>query len=99
PRAGRPSVTAPGGFGVTRTAPVSIDVRTGPLHLTGHAIHVAYRDPFRIARSEGGEGMTSVLVELRHDDWPDLVGYGEGYHDAYYGETADTIAVVLPLRS
>ena len=88
---------APGGLGVTATGAAIIDVRSGPLHLRGRAIHVPYRDPFRIARSEGGDGMTSVIVELRHADWPDLVGYGEGYPDAYYGETVDTIAVVLPL--
>ena len=41
--------------------------------------------------------MTSVIVELRHPAWPDLVGYGEGYPDAYYGETPETIGVVLPL--
>ncbi len=41
--------------------------------------------------------MTSVIVELRHADWPDLVGYGEGYPDAYYGETVDTVQVVLPM--
>src|ERR1019366_1770894 len=51
----------------------------------------------RIARVHGGEGMSSMIVELRNDAWPDLVGYGEGYPDAYYGETLETIAVVLPL--
>ena len=90
---------APGGLGVTATGAAIIDVRSGPLHLRGEAIHVAYRDPFRIARSEGGEAMTSVIVELRHADWPDLVGYGEGYPDAYYGETVDTIAVVLAMAN
>jgi len=59
-----------------------------------------YRDPFRIARSHGsGAGATSVLVELRDTaDGPDgHVGLGEGYPDAYYGETPATIGVVLPL--
>ncbi len=41
--------------------------------------------------------MSSVVVELRNPAWPDLVGYGEGYPDAYYGETLETIATVLPL--
>ena len=69
----------------------------GPLTLVANSIFVPYRDPFRIARSHGGDGMTSVIVELRHADWPELVGYGEGYPDAYYGETVETIEAVLPL--
>lgn len=59
-----------------------------------------YRDPFRIARTHGaGGGATSVLLELRDSaDGPDgPVGLGEGYPDAYYGETPETIAVVLPI--
>jgi L-Ala-D/L-Glu epimerase len=76
---------------------VNLETTAGPLSLTAHSIFVPYREPFRIARSHGGAGMTSVIVELRHDDWPGLVGYGEGYPDAYYGETLDTIGAVLPL--
>jgi L-alanine-DL-glutamate epimerase-like enolase superfamily enzyme len=75
----------------------SLDVRSGPLRLTGRVIRVPYRDPFRIARSHHDEGMTSVIVELTHGDWPGLVGYGEGYPDAYYGETVDTVQAILPL--
>ena len=41
--------------------------------------------------------MTSVIVEVTHADWPGIVGYGEGYPDAYYGETVETIRAVLPL--
>jgi L-alanine-DL-glutamate epimerase-like enolase superfamily enzyme len=59
------------------------------------------RDPFVIARSAHGEGrsVTTVVAELRDDrDGPDgPVGLGEGYPDAYYGETPDTMAVVAPL--
>ena len=69
----------------------------GPLTLTGRAIHLPYRDPFRIARSHEDSGMTSVIVEVTHADWPGIVGYGEGYPDAYYGETVETIRAVLPL--
>src|SRR6185295_17968010 len=73
-------------------------VASGSLRLEARSIFVPYREPFRIARSHGGGGgMTSVIVELRHDDLPDLVGYGEGYPDAYYGETVETIEAVLPL--
>jgi L-alanine-DL-glutamate epimerase-like enolase superfamily enzyme len=67
------------------------------LQLSSEIIHLPYREPFRIARVHGGEGMSSMIVELRNDAWPDLVGYGEGYPDAYYGETLETIGVVLPL--
>ena len=67
------------------------------LELTSEVIRLPYREPFRIARSHGGDGMSSVIVELRNPAWPGLVGYGEGYPDAYYGETLETIGVVLPL--
>ncbi len=67
------------------------------LSLTSEIIRLPYREPFRIARAHGGAGMSSMIVELRNDAWPDLVGYGEGYPDAYYGETLETIEVVLPL--
>jgi L-Ala-D/L-Glu epimerase len=67
------------------------------LGLTSEIIRLPYREPFRIARAHGGDGMSSVVVELRNPSWPGLVGYGEGYPDAYYGETLETIGVVLPL--
>jgi L-alanine-DL-glutamate epimerase-like enolase superfamily enzyme len=66
-----------------------------------HRVHrIPFRDPFRIARAdesnETGVAVT-VIVELRSADHPGLIGYGEGFPDAYYGETAETIAAVLPL--
>ena len=67
------------------------------LELASEIIRLPYREPFRIARAHGGDGMSSMLVELRHPEWPSLVGYGEGYPDAYYGETLETIDVVLRL--
>jgi L-Ala-D/L-Glu epimerase / N-acetyl-D-glutamate racemase len=76
---------------------VNLAIASGPLRLEARSIFVPYRDPFRIARSHGDDGMTSVIVELRHDELPDLVGYGEGYPDAYYGEAVATIEAVLPL--
>lgn len=58
------------------------------------------RDPFVIARSSHGAGrsVTTVVAELRDDaDGPDgPVGMGEGYPDAYYGETPETMAAVVP---
>jgi L-alanine-DL-glutamate epimerase-like enolase superfamily enzyme len=57
-----------------------------------------YRDPFRIARASHGGGLatTTVLVELRDSRYPDLVGYGEGYPDRFYGETPATMLAILP---
>ena len=76
---------------------MTFTISAGPLTLSGRTVHLPYRDPFRIARSHEDSGMTSVLVELTHADWPAIVGYGEGYPDAYYGETVETITAVLPL--
>jgi len=71
---------------------VSLTVRQQVLHL-------GLRDPFRIARTDhaSDEGVTTVVVELRDDRFPDVVGVGEGYPDRYYGETPDTMAAMAPL--
>lgn len=68
------------------------------LTLTHEVMTLALRDPLRIARSDHNEGttMTTVIVELRDDRFPGLVGVGEGYPDRFYGETPDTMAVILP---
>ncbi len=58
------------------------------------------RDPFVIARSAADRrSVTTVLALLRDEaDGPDgPVGLGEGYPDAYYGETPETMAAVGPL--
>jgi L-alanine-DL-glutamate epimerase-like enolase superfamily enzyme len=67
------------------------------LTLSQETLSLALRDPFRIARSAAGEGtrITTVIVELRDDRYPGVVGVGEGYPDAYYGETPATMEVVL----
>jgi L-alanine-DL-glutamate epimerase-like enolase superfamily enzyme len=59
---------------------------------------LALRDPFRIARSEHNEGssITTVIVEVRHPAYPDLIGVGEGYPDRFYGETPASMATVMP---
>lgn len=61
-------------------------------------LSLALRDPFRIARSEHDEGtrITTVIVEVRDDRFPGVVGVGEGYPDSYYGETPATMAAVFP---
>ena len=62
-------------------------------------LSLALRDPFRIARSEPGAGtrITTVLVELRDDRYPEFVGLGEGYPDHFYGETPETMVAIFPL--
>ncbi len=61
-------------------------------------LRIPYREPFRIARSQhGGMTMSTVIVELGSERLPGLVGLGEGYPDAYYGETVETVPVVMDL--
>lgn len=69
------------------------------LALRHEVLHLALRDPFRIARSDhgSGHGVTTVVVELRDDRFPGLVGLGEGYPGRFYGETVETMAVVMPM--
>jgi L-Ala-D/L-Glu epimerase len=68
-------------------------------HLTHEVLHLALRDPFRIARSDhdAGHAVTTVIVELRDDRFPGHVGLGEGYPDRFYGDTVETMAAVFPL--
>jgi L-alanine-DL-glutamate epimerase-like enolase superfamily enzyme len=69
------------------------------LRLTHEVLRLSLRDPFRIARTDHASGgvVTTVVVELRDDRYPDLVGIGEGYPDRFYGETPETMAAVSPL--
>ena len=69
------------------------------LRLRQEVLHLALRDPFRIARSDhgGGREVITVIVEVQDDRFPGLVGVGEGYPDRYYGETPEIMAVVLPM--
>lgn len=56
------------------------------------------RDPFVIGRPADSETRArTVIVEVRDSRFPGLVGLGEGFPDAYYGETAATIGAVMPL--
>ena len=69
------------------------------LSLTHEVLRLGLRDPFRIARTDHhtGEGVTTVIVEVRDPRFPDVVGVGEGYPDRFYGETTETMAVVMPM--
>jgi L-alanine-DL-glutamate epimerase-like enolase superfamily enzyme len=70
---------------------------TVSLGLRQEVLRLGLRDPFRIARSDHGAGheVTTVIVELRDDRLPGLVGVGEGYPDRFYGETPATMAAVM----
>jgi L-alanine-DL-glutamate epimerase-like enolase superfamily enzyme len=56
------------------------------------------RDPFVIARSDHtrGQSITTVVVEVEADDLPGVVGYGEGYPDAFYAESPETMKRAWP---
>ncbi len=68
------------------------------LVVTHQVLHLTLRDPFRIARTDhaSDDGVTTVVVELRDDRFPDVIGVGEGYPDRFYGETPETMAAVFP---
>jgi L-alanine-DL-glutamate epimerase-like enolase superfamily enzyme len=69
------------------------------LSLGHEVLRLALRDPFRIARSDhdAGHAVTTLVVELRDDRFPGLVGLGEGYPDRFYGETVETMAAIFPM--
>jgi L-alanine-DL-glutamate epimerase-like enolase superfamily enzyme len=69
------------------------------LHLSAETLDLTLRDPFRIARQDHGgySRVTTVVVELKDDRFPGVVGVGEGYPDSYYGETIETMAAVYPM--
>lgn len=71
------------------------------LELSLRTLTLPLREPFVISRSAPGRGqsVTTVLAELRDaaDGPTGPVGIGEGYPDAYYGETPATMAMVAPI--
>jgi L-alanine-DL-glutamate epimerase-like enolase superfamily enzyme len=71
--------------------------RSGLLELRSETLRLPFAQPFRIARDEDPLTATTVVVELRDDRHPGLVGLGEGYPVAYYGETPETMSAVFPL--
>src|SRR5262245_62474640 len=68
-----------------------------PFVCTHEVVALPFRDPFRIARAEPDRLATTIILSLRHDgsDLPEALG--EAFPVAYYGETAGTIAAVMPL--
>jgi L-Ala-D/L-Glu epimerase len=69
------------------------------LSVRHEVLRLALRDPFRIARSDhdAGHAVTTLVVELRDERFPGLVGLGEGYPDRFYGETVETMVAVFPM--
>jgi len=69
------------------------------LSVSHEVLRLALRDPFLISRSDhgGGHAATTVVVELRDDRYPGVVGVGEGYPDRFYGETPETMVAAWPL--
>lgn len=69
------------------------------LTLRYEVLHLTLRDPFVIARPDAGpQGQaTTVIVELRDDRYPGLVGIGEGFPDRHHGETPGTIEAAVPV--
>jgi L-alanine-DL-glutamate epimerase-like enolase superfamily enzyme len=68
------------------------------LTFSHEVLHLSLRDPFRIARTDHhtGEGVTTVVIELRDERYPGIVGLGEGYPDRFYGETPEMMAASIP---
>lgn len=62
--------------------------------LQSETLHLPFRDPFKIARSEDSLASQTVLTYLRQDD---SEGLGECFPVPYYGETVATTEAVLPL--
>ncbi|MGZ6339452.1 MAG: dipeptide epimerase [Candidatus Limnocylindrales bacterium] len=70
------------------------------LRFRHETLELGFRDPFRIARAmDEGERAVTVILELwdAAEGPGGVVGLGEGFPDAYYGETPATIAAVLPI--
>ena len=59
------------------------------------ALTLAFRDPFKIARATDTHHARTVITHVRDEDRGDE-GIGEAFAEPYYGETMETVPVVLP---
>jgi L-alanine-DL-glutamate epimerase-like enolase superfamily enzyme len=59
------------------------------------ALTLAFRDPFKIARATDTHYARTVITHVRDDERGDE-GIGESFAEPYYGETMETVPVVLP---
>jgi L-alanine-DL-glutamate epimerase-like enolase superfamily enzyme len=68
------------------------------LSLEHEVLRLSLRDPFRIARltHDTGLGVTTMVIELRDERFPGLVGLGEGYPDRFYGDSVETMVAIFP---
>lgn len=64
------------------------------MDVSTEVLHLALRDPFRIARTEPDRAVTTVVL---HWSLEGLSGDGEAFPVALYGETAGTVGAVVPL--
>ncbi len=64
------------------------------MHLEFEILDLRTREPFHIARPSDPHGRRNVWVRLRDADG--VEGWGEAAATAFYGETAETVAAVLP---
>jgi L-Ala-D/L-Glu epimerase len=65
------------------------------MKLTHEILDLNTRHAFNIARAGAPPSRRTVWVRLRLDDGTE--GWGEAAANAYYGETADTVAALMPL--
>jgi L-alanine-DL-glutamate epimerase-like enolase superfamily enzyme len=68
------------------------------MELRTEVLKLPLRDPFRIARGTPDRAATTVIATLRGgsgDGGDEAIG--EGFPDAYYGETPETMGVVLAM--
>jgi len=66
--------------------------------ITADRLVLPYRDPFRIARDMDSGAAHTIVTHLSDDTdrSEGREGLGEAYAEPYYGETNDTVPVVLP---
>lgn len=64
--------------------------------VTHESFTLAFRDPFVIARATDTHAARTIITHLRDEERGDE-GVGESFAEPYYGETMDTVPVVLPL--
>ena len=65
------------------------------MKISTEVLALPLRDPFRIARTSPDRDATTVIGTLTDGDGS--TGIGEGYPDAYYGETPATVEAVVPM--
>jgi len=67
------------------------------LRITWERMVLPFRDPLRIGRNMDSGAAHTVITHLQDAADPEgIEGTGESYAEPYYGETNDTIPVVLP---